>query len=357
MHLIKKDLGNEAVILHNRKVRQRGVKGLFAPRQMEIVAAVDPRGTSGSGNVKPDGNGRANAAVSTGSGVINNRIVEDINELKGMVNRMMLRGAYGKGNGMESEFLLNWRKYLDEQDLDPALIEDIFDEVMVSLNGEVQVNKEILSILFNKKIAERVKCVQEKAFRHQVFIGPTGVGKTTTLAKVAARYALFQDEKVGLVTIDHYRIGAVEQMRTYAEIVDLPLEVVIMPEDARRARKRLEDCDRILIDTAGRGTGNTIQINEMAAYINAFQPAEIFLVLSAATRWQDIRHIAESFKQLKYNRIIITKIDETKATGALLNSVYVTGLPLVYITDGQNVPDDLRIASDVDITGLITGGE
>lgn len=344
MHLVKKDLGMDALILSSRKVRQRGFKGFFLPRQIEIVAAIDNRVGYGSGN--------------NGSTHLSSRhLMDEISELKELVQKVALRGAYGRGASGENESIVQWRSQLEKHDIDPTLIEELFDEVMLSLNGEVQINKEILGILLQKKIAAKLKCVEEKAFRHQIFIGPTGVGKTTTLAKVAARYALFQGEKVGLVTIDHYRIGAVEQMRTYAEIVDLPLEVVMMPDDIERTKKRLASCDRILVDTAGRSTGNTMQLSEMANLISAFTPAEIFLVLSATTRWQDIRHIAESFKPLKYNRLIITKVDETKAAGAMLNAVYVTGLPLVYITDGQNVPDDLRIASDIDITGLIAGGE
>ena len=340
MHIIKKDLGSEAIILHNRRVKQKGFKGLFAPRQMEIIAAVDAKKNAGAEN----GPARMAPAVDP-------RLYKELAELKGMVNKLVLQnpaGADGKGN----ETFDYWRKKLTAHDVDPSLIQQLFNEVQESLEGEVKLNKEIMGMLLQKRINEKIKCVEEKAFRYQVFIGPTGVGKTTTLAKIAARYSLFQKEKVGLITIDHYRIGAVEQLRTYAEIVDVPLEVVMMPDDLEGARKRLEHCDRILIDTAGRGTGNTMQIKELGTYINSFTPAEVFLVMSATTRWQDIRYIVESFSQLKYNRLIITKMDETKSAGAVINSVYASGLPLVYITNGQNVPDDLQVARDVDIPAL-----
>lgn len=345
MHIIKKDLGSEAIILHSRKVRQPGIKGLFAPKQMEIVAAVDPKKT-GESAWGDNGGGRGN----------DNFLYQELLELKGMVHKLSLQTPADHINGQVDESMAYWKNRLEDHDIDPSLIHELFEEIRVNLEGEVKLNKEILGMILQKKIAAKIKCVEEKAFRYQIFIGPTGVGKTTTLAKVAARYSIYQKEKVGLITIDHYRIGAVEQLRTYAEIVDLPLEVVMMPDDLEAAKKRLEGCDRILVDTAGRGTGNTMQIKELAAYINAFSPAEIFLVISAMTRWQDIRYITESFRQLKYNRLIVTKLDETKAAGAILNGIYTTGLPLVYITDGQNVPDDLQVARDVDITALFTGG-
>ncbi|MFY9115334.1 MAG: flagellar biosynthesis protein FlhF [Dethiobacteria bacterium] len=348
MHIIKKDLGSEAIILHTRKVRQPGIKGFFSPKQMEIVAALDSRKPI---ITPPDNNGGRYGFNA------NNRLYQELNELKGMVHKLVLQNAQAFSDGQEDESVLYWKKRLEDHDLDPSLIFELFEEVKANLEGEVKLNKEILGMILQKKIAQKTKCVEEKAFRHQIFIGPTGVGKTTTLAKVAARYSIYQNENVGLITIDHYRIGAVEQLRTYADIVDLPLEVVMAPDDLDGAKKRLEGCDRILVDTAGRGTGNTMQIKELATYLNAFSPAEIFLVISAMTRWQDIRQIVDSFRQLKFNRLIVTKLDETKAAGAILNGIYVSGLPLVYITDGQNVPDDLQVAREVDIPALYLKGE
>lgn len=348
MHIIKRDLGSEAIILHSRKVRQKGFKGLFSPKQMEIVAGIDHKKPFIS---SPD-NGGSDAG---GAPPADAKLYQELVELKGMVHKLVLQAPGYNGQGNES--FDYWRQHLEKHDLDPSLLQELFEEVRVDLEGEVKLNKEILGMLLQKKIAAKVKSVEEKAFRYQIFIGPTGVGKTTTLAKVAARYSIYQKEKVGLITIDHYRIGAVEQLRTYAEIVGVPLEVVMMPDDLEEAKAQLDYCDRILVDTAGRGTGNTMQIKELATYINAFAPAEVFLVMSATTRWQDIRHIAESFSQLKFNRLIITKLDETRAVGAVLNGIYATGLPLVYITDGQNVPDDLQVARDVNIPALFVKGE
>ena len=364
MHIIKKDLGADAVILYSRKVRQPGLRGLFTPRQMEIVAGIDAKKpsvpASPSANSYNNYNGSSSLATemkgnngNLGQQFSSSWMARELIELKDMVHKMAARENPGYVNEEINEGLSYWRNHLESHDLDPYLVEEVFEQVRQNLDGEVKVNKEILGMILQKIINEKYQCVEEKAFRYHVFIGPTGVGKTTTLAKVAARFSLFQEEKVGLITIDHYRIGAVEQLRTYAEILDLPLEVVTMPDELEAAKKRLAGCDRILVDTAGKGTGNTMQIKELATYINSFLPAEVYLVISALTRWQDVRYIAESFKQLNFNRLIVTKLDETRAAGAILNGAYTTGLPLVYVTNGQNVPDDLQVASEVDVSSLL----
>ena len=202
---------------------------------------------------------------------------------------------------------------------------------------------------------KRLKTAPEKGAQIQVFVGPTGVGKTTTLAKLAARYALYQGERVGIITIDHYRIGAVEQLRTYADITGLPLEVVMTPRELRHALDKLSGCQRILIDTAGRSTLNLVHIQELANYLGNLPPAEIFMVISATTKAQDLKLISENFRCMNYNRLIFTKLDETNTYGVLLNGIYLTGLPVIYITTGQSVPDDICLADLDKISSLILG--
>ncbi len=336
---IKEELGPEAIILHSRKVRRRGFRGFFMPRQLEIMAAVEDDTTPAS---TPD------------STFETDHVMQELTQLKSLVHRLVLKGEESAEEG-ENEHVLYWKRHLEQHDLAPELLEDIFEEIRLKLQGEVQLTREIMALILQKMVAKRVRICQEKPSRLQVFIGPTGVGKTTTLAKLAAHYSIYQREKVGLITVDHYRIGAVEQLRTYAEIVDLPLEVVMSPRDVGPALRRLEQCERILVDTAGRGTGNIVQINELGSYISHLKPADILLTISATTRWQDIKYIAESFKKLDYNRLVLTKLDETKCFGAVLNAVYASEAPLTYLTDGQNVPDDLKFPSEVDVPSLLIG--
>ncbi|NMA91944.1 MAG: flagellar biosynthesis protein FlhF [Firmicutes bacterium] len=342
---VKKELGSEAIILQTRKVRRRGLKGWFMPRQVEIIAALGSR-----------------SPERLGKGDIENqrRVEAEISELKVMVQSLVeepRRRETEKGQqedgGSENDY---WRNYLQHHDVDPVIIDEIFGRLASRLKGN-SVSREMLPILLREEVTVGIPVAEERADRTVVFIGPTGVGKTTTLAKLAARYALNYGEKVGLVTIDHYRIGAVDQLRAYAEIIDLPLEVAYSPRDLSRALVRLQDCDRILVDTAGRATGNQAQVGELADYIEVLLPAEVHLVISATTRWQDIRFITGSFSKLHYNRLLITKLDETTSYGAVLNGAYYVNQPLVYITDGQGVPDDLKLAREMDFAGLFWGGE
>ncbi len=351
MARIKKDLGPDAVILHSRSVRRKGLRGLFSPRQMEIIAAVDQKKDQ-----------------TTANNVMLKKVIEkekqmsvmakELNELKNVVSELSAVSVAENHNNTTTTITKKksvnyWRNYLEHHDLDPNLLEEIFSEAETDAAVPGRMSHSRMAEILHEKAARKVSCISGCSCRAQIFIGPTGVGKTTTMAKLAARFALENQEKVGLVTIDHYRIGAIDQLRTYAEIMDLPLEVVLAPRDLFKVMVRLENCDRILIDTAGRSTGSDDQLDDLVPYIDMLLPADIHLVISATTRRQDVQYIAERFKRLKYNRLIITKLDETNAYGNLLNSFYYTKAPLIYLTDGQRVPEDIKPASEVDLAGML----
>jgi flagellar biosynthesis protein FlhF len=162
---------------------------------------------------------------------------------------------------------------------------------------------------------------------------------------------------VGLITIDTYRIGAVEQLRTYAEITGMPIEVVMTPKDMSRALDRLADRELILIDTAGRNSKNSLHVSELASFLTLLPSSETFLVISATTKMKDLKVIIENFRKANFNRLIFTKLDETESYGALLNVACQIGLPLTYVTTGQNVPDDLEAANAEKLAKLILGVE
>ncbi len=338
---VRKELGPEAIILQTRKVRHPGLKGLFLPPRIEIIAALD----------LPESAPEPPAAPSEQSG----RLEKELDELKKMIQKLMERppGETEGTRGQESRTY--WRNFLQKLDLDPVMADDLLTRLSSEPDGP-GLNWASMVLALQEQLNRRLTVSPEKEHRILVLVGPTGVGKTTTLAKLAARYALTFKEKVGLITVDHFRIGAVEQLKAYAEIIDLPLETVIGPADLSGALERLADCDRILVDTAGRSTGSPTQIDELAEYIELLLPAEIHLVISATTRWQDIRRIAGSFSKLQYNRLLVTKLDETTSYGAVLNGAYHTNRPLVYLTDGQSVPDCLKLAREMDWAELFLGG-
>lgn len=177
------------------------------------------------------------------------------------------------------------------------------------------------------------------------FVGPTGVGKTTTIAKIASAFSVEDKKKVALLTADTYRIAAAEQLRTYANILEVPFRVIYTIEELENALGDFKDFDYIFVDTAGHSHQNQAQKEAMTAFVKCVDglvEKEVFLVLSATTKYRDLLSIADSYKEMADYKLIFTKLDETTAFGNLLNVKLYTGATLSYVTCGQNVPDDIE---------------
>lgn len=180
--------------------------------------------------------------------------------------------------------------------------------------------------------------------RIHTLIGPTGVGKTTTIAKLAASFRLRHGLTVGLITADTYRIAAVDQLRTYAGIIGIPLEVVLAPSDISAAIEKHRSCDVILVDTPGRSPRDAARLDELSAVLEAIGDATRHLVLSAGASGAVLRSAADRFGELNPDALIVSKADEAGALGVLMDIVRLTDLPLSYVTTGQEVPDDIEAA-------------
>lgn len=188
-------------------------------------------------------------------------------------------------------------------------------------------------------------------------VGPTGVGKTTTIAKLAANFRLREGVKLGLVTVDTYRVAAVEQLRTYADIMDLPMKVVTNPIEMRRAIDGLSDMDLVLIDTAGRSPREELQLQELRALLSEAQVDEVHLVLSLATSPRVLKMTAEKFGPVGVSSLILTKLDEAVGMGTLLSVARRIDRPMSYFTTGQGVPDDIETAHAGRAAELVLGGD
>jgi flagellar biosynthesis protein FlhF len=186
-------------------------------------------------------------------------------------------------------------------------------------------------------------------------VGPTGVGKTTTIAKLAANYRLRENRRVGLITVDTYRIAAVEQLRTYADIIDLPMEVVSTPREMREAIDRMGDLDLVLMDTAGRSPRDEVRIRELKALLVEAEPDEVHLVLSAVGSATSMAATAERFATVGTSALVVTKLDEAMGLGSLLTVTRNCHLPISYLTNGQNVPDDIQVAQKRELAKMILG--
>jgi len=193
--------------------------------------------------------------------------------------------------------------------------------------------------------------------RRIAFVGPTGVGKTTTLAKVAAQLRLKRNLRVGIVAADTYRIAAVDQLRTYAEILGLPIEVAASPADAARACERLGEVDVILIDTAGRSQNDRMKLSELRAFLASAAPDETHLVLSATAGARTLAREAEAFGALGIDRVALTKLDEAASFGTLVSLVEKLGTRVSFLTHGQEVPDHIELGRSRRLAALVMGSE
>ncbi len=192
------------------------------------------------------------------------------------------------------------------------------------------------------------------------FVGPTGVGKTTTIAKIASKFSVEGGRKIALLTADTYRIAAAEQLRTYANILEVPFRVIYSTEEIEQALKDFRNYDFIMVDTAGHSHQNEAQRDAMSSFIHSVDgmaEKEVFLVLSATTKYRDLMSIADVYSAMTDYKLIFTKLDETTTLGSLLNLKLHTGASLSYVTYGQNVPDDIEIFNPQKTVKQLLGGK
>ena len=184
-------------------------------------------------------------------------------------------------------------------------------------------------------------------------VGPTGVGKTTTTAKLAAMYALNRGNKVALITMDIFRVGAVEQLKTYSRIMGIPLEVASTPKELEKAVEKHSACDLIFIDTAGRSHKDKEKLDEMKNFLEDKIPMEVYLCLSATTKDRELEEILNRFRIFQVSKVVFTKIDECESFGNMVNLLMKDNLQIAYFTTGQRVPEDIEIATPAKLADMI----
>ncbi len=202
--------------------------------------------------------------------------------------------------------------------------------------------KDYLEIFISRKI--KMSGGLDESKKVSILIGPTGVGKTTTLAKLAAQYHFQKEKSVGLITIDAYRIAAIDQLKTYAHIMSIPLKSALTPEDLEKCINDYEDMDLILIDTPGRSHLNTVEIRNIEEFLESAQPADTHLLIPAGIKESDALACIETFAPKYVCNLLFTKLDETLSFGSILNISMKAKKPISYFTTGQNVPDDIKLA-------------
>ncbi len=277
------------------------------------------------------------------------KLEDELAKMKALLAQVMSRDS--------KEGSISLQEALRRQDVDKAILDDMAarsdaGETLADMkSGEARAT-------LRKYLDHVVKCSQglqlpEHGSRIVALIGPTGVGKTTTLAKIAARFVLDQETRVALITADTYRISAVEQLKTYSDIIGLPLEIVYSPDELRKAIRKHSDKQLILIDTAGRSQHNEYQMKELKELLKANTRVEKHLVISATTKSKDAADILEKFSVCRPDHVIFTKVDETSSVGLILNLLYEKDIALSYLAYGQSVPDDIMPASAEKLAELL----
>jgi flagellar biosynthesis protein FlhF len=285
---------------------------------------------------------------------------DDMDEMKATLKTIADHFKYSKMPSLPEPLRQAYTRLVNN-DVDEREAADIVQSVYGKLNDAQLSSKNDTEKALLTEIARSLKTAaaprsRSKACRIVALVGPTGVGKTTTIAKLAAIGKLINRLDVGLISADTYRIGAIEQLRTFAGIADIPMEVVYKPREIAAAVKKFRHKDVVFIDTVGRSQKFSKDITELKKFLEAAAPDEIHLVVSSTTGRKTLSDVVEKFSSLKVNRLILSKMDEAESVGSLLNVMKDSQLPVSYITTGQNVPDDIITADAAMLARLVYNG-
>lgn len=392
----KRELGENVVIMNVKAPKKKGLFSIFKKKLVEVTVAMEEESEKSQMPAKSSGAD----TNSKGGTLINKDIIHDeksdfemrihdphsdskslekkIDNIQSILEQQMsgkdiLKGEEEKEESSEkksdekSADSIAFMKLIYNTLIDNEVAEKYANELLDEI-GEINNKKAtidyLLSNIYQKmilKFGEPVTVPLDLINqRLTFFIGPTGVGKTTTIAKIASLLSVSHKKKVALLTTDTYRIAAAEQLRTYASILNAPFRVIYTEEEMMSAIEDFADYEYILVDTAGHSHYNESQKDSMAHFLNSVDDSidkDVYLVVSATTKYRDLLAIADAYSEFTDYKLIFTKLDETTTFGNLFNLCMHTGAPMSYITCGQNVPDDIEVFSPQSTVKQLLGGK
>ena len=389
--LAKEELGKDAIVMNIKTISPKGIHKLFRKPLVEITAAVDENVTYRNERVRNsalatsatqrkamfpdiiyDEPGENFGSQQAGNIPAASSAIElKLNNLQNLLEKQMLekeKELQEKQNAKIVETNKNLAciqliyNQLVSNEVDEKYANQIISEIEGTLKKDASMDN-ILASFYQKIILKlgqpKMISVEGNTPRFIFFIGPTGVGKTTTIAKIASKFKVNEKLKVAFLTADTYRIAAVEQLRTYANILGIPLKVVYSEEEMRLAKEEFANYDLIFVDTAGRSHRSKEQRDDLETLINVIpqEDREIYLVLSATTKYRDLIKITEAYSEIINYNLIFTKLDETGTIGNLFNIRMLTEAPLSYASFGQNVPDDISRVDAQNIAKQLLRGQ
>lgn len=369
---VKRRFGSHAVILNTRSVDKSGLLGLGTKPYVEITAAPptadlpEPRKPvtlKRRSTAKDCAEGAAKPMASSNqddASNVSDALLSEVGALRALVGDLVRETRRDRAAELPDELHESYcrlAKGAVADDMVHRLLRDVRqslsdDELRDPARVRTALARAVESML---PTAGPIRPVRIGAPTVIALVGATGVGKTTTVAKLAANMCLREHRRVGLITIDTYRIAAVEQLKTYARIIDIPLEVVMSPNQLKDAVARMGDRDVILIDTAGRSQRDTAKITELRAFFDVIKPDEVHLVLSSTCGESVLLETVQRFQPVGVNRVIFTKLDEALGFGVMLACLDKADAQLSYVTTGQDVPDDIEIGRGGALAELLLG--
>ena len=289
------------------------------------------------------------------------QVAGQLDELHAMVEKLCQRAASAPAHELP-EAMFHAFTDMIEAEIEESIARAWIDRVREGRNAHELADTLLVKSRVAQLLEDEIKVsgpitIDSDHCRVVALVGPTGVGKTTTIAKLAANYRLREKRRVGLITVDTYRVAAVEQLRTYADIIDLPMEVVATPREMREAVARMSHLDLVLMDTAGRSPRDEVKIQELKSMLGEAEPDEVHLVLSSTAGAKSLLATAERFVDVGTTALVLTKLDEASSLGHLVSLVRECRLPVSYLTDGQNVPDDIEVAERRRLAYMLLGIE
>ncbi len=386
MEKIKLDMGPEALILNIRRVEPKGFFSFFKSPIVEITATNDKLFTKvglNSNAIEKVEEEKKTVISKEGMNAYSNKPIEQeskptvkheamkniedkIDNLEAILKSVTekLQSDVGTTQTVEKKYSSNIVKLFYDNMIRNEVLPEVADKILDGLEKESEKSNvnELVRVVYNRIIdllgkPEEIK-IEKNAGEPKVvvFVGPTGVGKTTTIAKVIATFILNNKKNVGLLTADTYRIAAVEQLKTYAEILGSAIEVVYSPEELEEKIQKQKEKDILFLDTAGRSHKNKEQFEELTKLLDCISKKEVYLVLSLPTKYRDLVDIIQKYSEiLEEYKIIFTKMDETMGVGNILNIKMLTGKSFSYITFGQDVPDDIEVMNPEKIAKFLLG--
>ncbi|MBN2509614.1 MAG: flagellar biosynthesis protein FlhF [Spirochaetales bacterium] len=345
LNRIRQKYGERAKILNHRTIRMGGFLGMFRREGIEI-----------SGYISNELQRRKQFDLEEEKKKILNTVKSDVSMsqvLKALdgINQKLDTKLTGDPPDADHESIIKIRNLLSENEFAFSFIQDILDRLKRELALDDLENYHIVQDSVARWISEKISIYTPQEFpKTMILVGPTGVGKTTTIAKLAAIYGLNTEGKnsksVRMITIDNYRIGAKKQIETYGEIMNIPVDCVETYQDLQKKITLYDGVDLVLIDTIGKSPRDYVKLAEMREMLDAAgNRAEVFLAMSATTKASDVKEILRQFEPFKYNAVIMTKLDETMRIGNIISALSEKGKPFAFITDGQNVPQDIEEAT------------